>query len=84
MSKTLLYYLRDSERPRFLLLGSTRISAANTGGYTIHSALWIKLGSKLLALNDKSKAASRNKLLEMNFLIIYELSMVPSDLWTDI
>ena len=35
-------------------------------------------------MNDKSKAASRNWLSEVKLLIIDELSMVSSDLWTDI
>ena len=35
-------------------------------------------------MNDKSKAASRNRLSEVKLLIIDELSMVSSDLWTDI
>ena len=34
-------------------------------------------------MNDKSKAASRNRLSEVK-LLIDELSMVSSDLWTDI
>ena len=38
----------------------------------------------LLGLNDKSKAPLRNRLPELKFLIIDELSMVSSDLWTDI
>ena len=38
----------------------------------------------LLGLNDKSKAPLRNRLPELKFLIIDELSMVSSDLWTNI
>ena len=41
-------------------------------------------GSKLLGLNDKSKATLRNKLSEVNFLIIDHLSMASSDLWKNI
>ena len=65
------------------MLGPTGISAVNIGGTTIHSGLGIKPGAKLLGLNDKSKAALRNRLSEVKFLIIDELSMVSSDLWTD-
>ena len=54
------------------------------GGTTIHSGLEIKPGTKLLDLNDKCKAALRNRLSEVKLLIIEELSMVSSDLWTDI
>ena len=65
------------------MLGPAGISAVNIGGTTIHSGLGIKPGAKLLGLNDKSKAALRNRLSEVKFLIIDELSMVSSDLWTD-
>ena len=38
----------------------------------------------LLGLNDKSKAALRSRLSEVKFLVIDELSMVSSELWTDV
>ena len=40
----------------------------------------------LLGLNDKSKAALKNRLSEVNFLLlnIDDLSVVSIDLWTDI
>ena len=66
------------------MLGPTGISALNICGTTIYSSLGIKPGAKLLGLNDKSKAALRNRLSEVKLLIIDELSMVSSDLWTDI
>ena len=84
ISKTLLYLCKDLEKLRVLLLGPAGISAVNIGGTTIHSGLGIKPGIKLLGLNDKSKAALRNRLSEVKVLIIDELSMVSSDLWTDI
>ena len=83
-SKTLFYHCKDPEKPRVLLLGPTGISAVNIGGTTIHSGLRIKPGTNLFGLNDKSKAALRNRLSEVKFLITDELSMVSSDLWTDI
>ena len=46
--------------------------------------LRIKNEIKLLGLNDKSKAVLRNRLSEVKILLIDELSMVSSDLWTDI
>ena len=52
-SKTLLYYCNDPEKPRYLLLGPTGLPAINIGGTAIHSGLGIKLGTKLLYLNDK-------------------------------
>ena len=84
ISKTWLYHCKDPEKPRVLLLGPTAISAVNMGGTTIHSGIGIKPGINLLDLNEKSKAALRNSLSEVKLLIIDELSMVSSDLWTDI
>ena len=62
ISKTLLYHSKDTEKPRVLMLGPTGISAVNISRITIHSGLGIKPGAKLLGLNDKSKAALRNRL----------------------
>ena len=70
ISKTLFYHCKDPEKSRVLLLGTTGISAVNIGGTTIHSGLGIKLGTKLLGLNEKSKAALRNRLSEVKLLII--------------
>ena len=85
ISKTLRYHCKDTDKPRVLLLGSPAISAVNIAGTTIHSGLAIKPGTKLLGLNEKSKkAALRNKLSVVKLLIIGELLMVSSDLWTDI
>ena len=83
ISKTFLITLKTQKNRDFFYLG-LGVSAVNVGGTTIHSDLGIKLGIKLLDLNDKSKAALKNKLSEVKFLIIDELSMVSSDLWTDI
>ena len=79
ISKTLPYHSKDLEKLR-----PTRISAVNIVGTTIHSDLSTKPGTKLLGLNDKSKAALRDRLSEMKLLITDKLSMVSSDLWTDI
>ena len=84
MSKTLLYHRKDPEKSSVLLRGPTEISAVNIDGTNIHSGLGIKPGTKLLGLNDKSKAALRNGLSKVKFLIIDVLSMVSRDLWTDI
>ena len=48
-----------------MLLGTTGILAINIGGTTIHSGLGIKPGTKVLGLNDKSKATFRNRLSEV-------------------
>ena len=42
----------------------------------MQSGLRIKPGTKVLGLSDKSKAALRNRLSEVNVLIIDELCMV--------
>ena len=69
ISKTLLYHCNDPEKSRVLLVGSTEISSVNIGGTNIYSGLGIKLGTKLLGLNEKSKAVLRNRLLEAKLLI---------------
>ena len=79
ISKTLLYHCKDPVKARVLLLGPTGISAVNAGRTTIHSDFGIKPGTKILGLNDKCKAALRNRLPENKFLITNELSMVSSD-----
>ena len=83
-SKTLPFHCKDLEKPSVLLLDPTGISAVNVGGTNIHSGFGIKPGIRLLGLNDKSKAALRNKLSEVTFLITDEQSVVSSDLWVDI
>ena len=83
ISKRLLYHWKDAEKTRVLLLELTGILIENIG-YIIHSGLAIKPGIKLLGLNDKSKAALRNRLSEVTFLAIDVLSVVSSDLRRDI
>ena len=84
ISKTLLYYCKDSEKPRVLLLGPTGISAVSIGGTTIRSGLAIKPRTKLIGFNSKSKSILRNRVSEVKLLIIDELLMVSSNLWTGI
>ena len=67
-------------KPRVHLLGPTGISAGNIGGTIIHSDFGIKPRKKLLGLNEKSKAALRKRLSELELLIIDEISMVSSNL----
>ena len=57
ISKTLPYHCKDPEKPKVHLPGPTGISAVNVSGTTIHSGLGIIPATKLLGLNDKSKAA---------------------------
>ena len=80
LSKTLFYYCMDPDKPRFLLLRPTGISALNIGRTTICYGLAIKPGKKLLGLNDKPKAVSRKRLSEVQSLIVDELLMVSNDL----
>ena len=84
MLKTVLDHCKVPEKPRALLLGPRGISAVNLGGTIIHAGLGIKSGTKLLGLNAISKDALRNRLLDVKFFIIDELSMVSSNLWTGI
>ena len=62
-SKTLHYHCKEPEKPRVLLLvPDTGVSALNRGRITINSGYGIRLGTKLLGLNDKSEVALRNRL----------------------
>ena len=83
ISKTLLYYCKDPEKLRVLLLEPKRISAVNIGGTIISTGLGIKPGIKLLGFNGKSIVALRNRLWEVKLLFIDQLFMVLSDLWTE-
>ena len=78
----MIYDCKDPEKPRVLLLGPTGISAVNIGRTTIHYGFGINPVTNVLI--DKSKATLRNRLTEVKLLIIDELSMESSDLWTDI
>ena len=69
------------EKPYVFRLGSTGISVVNIGCTTIHSALGINPGPKLLGLSDKMKASLRSRLSEVMMVLIDELSMVLSDLF---
>ena len=60
----LCFIILDLEKPRVLLLGHTGMSTVNIGGTTIYSGLGIKPQTNLLGLNDKSKAALRNRLAD--------------------
>ena len=66
----MLYHCKNPDKSRVLLLGPTWISAVNIDGTTIHSGLGIKPGTKLLGLNNKSKAALRNRLSKVKLLTI--------------
>ena len=81
LSKELLYYSKEPDKSRAVLLGPTGISTVNVGGTTIHSFHGIKSGVKLLGLSDKRKASLRNKLSEVKMVIIDECSMVSSALF---
>ena len=76
VSKELSYHGGDPDKSRTLLLGPTGILAVNIGGTTIHSALGIKPGIKLIALSDKAKAILPNKFSEVKMLIIDKISVV--------
>lgn len=84
LSKILLYHWKDSEKPRVLLIGPAGVLAVNIRRDAIHSGLKINPRAKLLGLNSKPKTALRNTLSETKLLIVDELSMLSSDLSTDI
>lgn len=63
------------------MLRPTGISDVNVGGITIHSALGIKLGIKLMALSDKAKAILQSKLSEVKMFVLDKVLMVSRDLF---
>ena len=66
----------DPEKPRILILAPTGVAAINIDGTTIHTALRINIGHKLYPLNDRQRGILRNKLSEIKFTIIDEISTV--------
>ena len=66
----MLYHCKDPKKPRSLLLEPAGISIVNISVTTTHSGLGIKPGTKLLGLNNKSKATLRNRLPEVKLLLI--------------
>ena len=79
----MLYKSEDPEKAHSLTR-TPEISTANLGSITIHSRLWIKPGTNLLALRDKNKVALRGKLAEVKLIMIDEASMVSSDVLIEI
>ena len=78
----MLFNLKDPGQSRVLLLKPTRISAVRIGWKTIHLVLRIKPGAKLLGCSGKSKASLRNEVSEVKLIMIDEISMISSELWT--
>lgn len=81
VSKQHLHHDRDLDKASVLLLRPTGISDVNIGGITIHSALGIKLGIKLMALSDKAKAILQSKLSEVKMFVLDKVLMVSRDLF---
>ena len=78
MNKLLLYRSGDPTKPKVLLVEPTRVASSNINGNAMHSGLHIPWRSKLLQLNNASKAELRNKYSEVELTIIDEMSMVSS------
>ena len=76
LSKLLSFKGGDPEKPRILILAPTGVAAVNIDGTKIHTALGINVGHKLYPLNDLQHGILRNKLSEIKFIIIDEISMV--------
>ncbi|XP_057310266.1 uncharacterized protein LOC130648243 [Hydractinia symbiolongicarpus] len=79
VTKTMSYHGKDPEKPRVLLLAPTGIAAININGNTIHSGLNIPIhvfGKTVPRLSDQKRSMLRNKLSELQLIIIDEVSMV--------
>ena len=63
VSKILLYHYKNPKKLNkiFFLFKTTRVSAVNICGTTIHSGLRINSGTKLLGSKDKSKPALKSQ-----------------------
>ena len=71
VSKLLLYHGESPDKPRVVLLAPTGVSSININGTTLHSALGLQY-----PLNNKVLDSLRNKLAEVELIIIDEISMV--------
>ena len=80
--KHYFYHCKNQEKPRVHWIGPTQILVVNIGSTTIHFGLEINTETKVVVLNEKSRATLRSMLSVVRFLIIGELYMVPIDLWT--
>ena len=84
ISKRLLYDCKYPEKLKVFLIGKTGTPAVDIGEITIHFTLGAKPGTKLLGLNEKSKPGFRNRLSEVNHLVMDKFFIVWSDLWANI
>lgn len=62
-------------------MSSTWFAAINIITPTNHSALGIKVGSKLFLLSDRHQAALRSRFSEVRLIITDEISMLSSALF---
>ena len=83
LTKTFSYRNAELDKPNVLLPTPTGLESVNIDGTTTHTGLGIPIGnfgSKLPSLSDKMKSNLRNKLFQVKWLIIDEISMVSNDL----
>ena len=76
LTKTLSYHTAESKQ-KVLLLAPTGVAAININGTTINSALKIPVGrfeKNVPQLSDKLRSSLRNKLSELQVIIIDEVS----------
>ena len=76
VSKLLLYRGERLDKPRVLLLVPTGVSSININDTTLHSALGLPCQGPLYPLNNKMLDSLRNKLSEVELIVIDEISMV--------
>ena len=81
LNQLLSYKSRNPDKPRILLLARTGIAGINIGDSTIHTALGIGIGSKLVPLSNKKKVKLCEKFSEIELIIIDEISMVSNELF---
>ena len=83
LTKTFVCGNISGDKPKVLLMAPTGVAAINIDGTTIHTALNIPVGNfkkNLPPLSHEMISSLRNRLSELEVIIIDEISMVSNDL----
>jgi hypothetical protein len=85
ISSTIDYIIRryqpgSLERPLVVRTAFTGVAACNIDGMTLHTCLSLPFGNQFYSLPDEKRDDMRNKLSDLRFFIIDEISMVKPDL----
>ena len=76
ISRFLIFKCGNSEKLKILLMAATGVAATNMDRKTIYKELRINVESKLYLLKNCRGRNLQNKLADINFIIIDEISIV--------